>query len=203
MANFFTGSRGKMKKAPTKTPQQLALFNQAAQQPITTDPNYQSGSSYLQRLLSNDPAMMEQFSAPYLRQFNEDITPGIAERFAGMGTGGSGLSSSGLNNALAQAAQRLQESLASMRSQQQLQGAQLALPYAQQPYNNLSDLYGQQLFTNYQQAPQQGFLQPLATAAGGALAGPLGAYAGSQLSNMLSGQGGGFGGGMRPGVSVG
>lgn len=69
------------------------------------------GTQYWQELLSGSPEAFERFEAPYRRQFNEQIVPGIAERFAGVG----GLSSSGFQQALGRASTDLSERLASLR----------------------------------------------------------------------------------------
>lgn len=68
----------------------------------------------------------ETFAAPYKRQFNEQIIPGISERFAGLG----GLSSSGFQQSLGQAGAGLSENLASMFEDKKMQKFQSLLPFA-------------------------------------------------------------------------
>lgn len=80
----------------------------------------------LQALLSGDPSASAAFEAPYLRQFREQIIPGISEQFAGMGSHGA-LSSSGFQQSLGSAAAGLSERLAAMR-EQLAQGAMQQLP---------------------------------------------------------------------------
>jgi hypothetical protein len=87
----------------------------------------QSGSNYLQGLLSQDPRMMQQFEAPYMRQFNEQIVPGLAERFTGKQSG------SAFQQALGSAGSGLMERLAALRGGLGMQAAQQALNYAQMP----------------------------------------------------------------------
>lgn len=67
--------------------------------------------TYLQQLLSGDPEATAAFEAPYMRQFNEQIVPGLANQFAGMGA----LSSSGFQQSLGQAGAGLSENLAALR----------------------------------------------------------------------------------------
>lgn len=54
------------------------------------------------------------YADPAIRSFNERIAPGIAERFSGVGA----QSSSGFQNALAQAGSQLSQSLGELRSRQ-------------------------------------------------------------------------------------
>lgn len=187
MANldWFTGSRGKNKRLSTKTDKQLGWLDQSATG-LQNNPLYQQGSNYLQQMLSNDPAAMAAFEAPYMRNFNEQIAPGLAERFAGMGTGGSGLSSSGLNNSLAQAAITLQERLAALRSGMQMNAAQQGLSYAQQPYSNMFNAANVNTFENQYVPGQEGMWKPIVTGAAGAAAGPLAAFGTQQLINQFS-----------------
>lgn len=140
MANIFQtifGSRDKLKKVPTMAPYQQRAFQSFFDNPIQQSPLYNAGSSYLQNILSGDPNAFAAFEAPYLQNFEQNIVPGIAERFAGMGTGAGALNSSGLNNSLAQAGRNLQTDLAGLRAGLQMQALPQALGYAQQPYSNI------------------------------------------------------------------
>lgn len=76
-------------------------------------PLFRKSTSYLDQLLSDSPQALEQFQRPYMRQYEQEIVPQIAERFAGIG----GMSSSGFNQAMAQSGRELAENLASMREQ--------------------------------------------------------------------------------------
>lgn len=77
---------------------------------------------YLQELLSGSPESSAAFKAPIKRQFNEEIVPGLAEQFAGMGAGAQ--SSSGFQQALGSAGAGLSEKLASLRGGLRMQGLQ-------------------------------------------------------------------------------
>lgn len=71
------------------------------------------------------PQTDERFSAPYLRQFQEQIVPQLAERFAGLGAGSQ--SSSAFQQALGSSGADLAERLASLNVGQQLQREQMGL----------------------------------------------------------------------------
>lgn len=181
---FLFGNKDKMKKQSLFTPQQSQALEQFYQNPIEQSPLYGQGSDFLRRLLSSDPELMKQFEQPYLNNFNEVIVPGIAERFAGMGTGGGASSSSGLQNSLAQAGRGLQSDLAAMRGQMQLQGVNQGLQYAQQPYSNILASLQQRAFENTYQPGNQGLL-------GGALQGLAGGFSqgfGNQMGQKYFGQ---------------
>jgi len=94
------------------------------------DPTYQAGNKYIQDILSQNPEMMQQFEAPYMRQFREQIVPDLAQRFA---SGGS-LSSSAFNQSMGQAASSLSERLAAMRANLGMTAANQALAYSQVPF---------------------------------------------------------------------
>ncbi len=112
---------------------------------ITQNQNYGQGQEWLQNLFS-DPNFFKSFEAPLMRQFEEETIPGVANRFAGMGSGGS-LGSTAFRNQLGRESSTLHEKLASLRGGLQQQGVNQSLQYAQQPTSN----YMQQL---------QQFLQP-------------------------------------------
>ncbi len=131
---FFFGSDSRM---DPYNKQSLNFLQQLMQNGGLEDNSlYQSGQSYLQKLLSGDPSAFAEFEAPYKQQFEQETIPGIAERFAGMGTGSGASSSSGLYNSLARASKEFSTNLAGMRSGMQMQAAQQGLQYAQQPINN-------------------------------------------------------------------
>lgn len=85
------------------------------------DGAFGQSADYYRNLLSNSPQDMQQFEAPEMRRFNEDIIPGLSEQFAGMGSGG--LSSSGFRNAAVNAGTDLSERLGAMRANLRQSGA--------------------------------------------------------------------------------
>lgn len=106
---------------------------------ITQNANFQGGSNWLQSLFS-DPEFFKNFEAPLQRQFQEDILPGVAARFSGMGSHGS-TQSTAFRNQIGRESSKLHEMIASLRSGLQSQGVNQSLQYGQAPVNN----YMQQL----------------------------------------------------------
>ena len=130
------GKGDRSKRRTLHTPEQQQHLKNYLSKGIETSPLYGSGSDFLSSLLSNEPGAFEAFEAPYKTQFQQEIAPGIAERFTGMGTGAGAQSSSALNNSLSAAGRQLTENLAYLRGGLQMQALPQALNYAQQPYSN-------------------------------------------------------------------
>jgi hypothetical protein len=131
--------------------QQLIGSLQGQSSNIQQSPLFQQGSSFIQNLLSGSPEATAAFEAPYMRQFNEQIVPGLAERFSGgFGVPGaaSAQSSSAFSQALGSAGAGLSENLASLRGQLQMGALPQALGYAQQPISNLQGFSQLGLGTN-------------------------------------------------------
>jgi hypothetical protein len=78
----------------------------------TLSPEQQAFQNKILQMLGGQAEVpdFESFAAPYKRDFQENIVPGIAERFGGAGA----LSSSGFNQTLGQAGAGLEEKLASL-----------------------------------------------------------------------------------------
>jgi hypothetical protein len=135
-SSTWSGQKEKIEKLSTLLPQQKHMLEKLLKHPerqysdVTQNPNYQSGSNYINQILSQNPEMMKQFEAPYMRQFNEQIVPGISERFSDLGA----QKSSGFNQAMAQAGSGLSEQLAAMRASLGMQALAPALSYAQMPF---------------------------------------------------------------------
>ena len=104
--------QGKFQQVPTFTGGQQELQNQILQQLLQANPQI---FQYLTSLLSGSPESTAAFEEPYLRQFQQQIVPGIAERFGGAAGSHGSLSSSGLNQSLAAAGTDLQSNLAALR----------------------------------------------------------------------------------------
>lgn len=139
----------------------------------------QSGMDWISDILGGSPEAFAKYERPYMRQFEQEIVPGIAERFAGLGSHGA-QSSSGQQLAMAQAGRELSENLASMRGKLQsealgrLQGMlQLGMAPTQESV--------------YQQ-PQAGFLGGLAGGSGQGI-GMLGGLTALQRLGILGNQG--------------
>lgn len=153
--DFFAGSKQKMKPFNKESLDALMQFIQGGG--MSQGPLYGAGSDFLQSLLSNEPGAFDKFEAPFKEQFEQETVPMLAERFAGAGTGGGALSSSGLNQALAQAGKSLSTNLAGLRGGLQMQAAGQGLQYSQAPIQNLLMALG--LIPNqYYEIPGQGGL---------------------------------------------
>lgn len=200
---FLFGSKDKKMSLLPKN-LQMAL-EQFLNQGIEGNPLYGAGQSYLQNILGGSPEAFQNFERPYMENFEQNIAPSIAERFAGAGTGAGALGSSGLQNSLAQAGRGLQTDLAHLRSGLQQQALPQALGYAQQPYSN--KLGGLQVG-----AASSGY-RPGSSGLFGGLAGGVGqglgigaglsGFGGGGLPSWLSGLFGGGQGGIGPGSGAG
>jgi hypothetical protein len=166
----------------TLDPNQQGLYNQYAGSFSGITPQI---AEYLQQLLSGSPEATKAFSDPYMRQFNEEIVPGIAERFAGSGA----LSSSGFQNSLGQAGAGLAERLASLRENLRMGAANTGLGGVQ----NLLGMNTQALVPK-QQSGWQSFLGGLAPGLGSALGAGIGGLATGGIGPLMSLLGGLFGG---------
>ncbi len=183
-SNFFTGTPAKRENVSTLRPEQEDLFTQLQQaaQGQGAGGAFGDSADYYRGLLGNDSADFNAFAAPQMRQFNEETIPGLAEQFAGMGSGG--LSSSGFRNAAVNAGSDLSERLGAIRAGLRQQGAQGLQGIGQQGLGNFSQ--------NMETRPgSSGFLSNIAPAVGaglGALAGPAAGAFGSSLFNSFGGQ---------------
>jgi len=181
---------------------------------ITRSPQYQQAlaqldqlGSYYGDLMNPEGQSYQNYAAPEMRNFQQEIMPDIAEQFAGVG----GLSSSGFQNAAAGAGASLQEKLAALRSGLQMQGAQgmanlsqQTMNYGMMPYEMKMKLLGinQERMNNYISTPQfqlmkkgqkatpmwQNLLQSGLTAAATAYGEPIGGAAANWTMNKLSPQ---------------
>lgn len=187
---FLFGSPDKMKKIATGTKEQEALHNNILAQAMGLSGQgggYNQAQQYYNSLLQPGNEAFENFSAPFMNQFQEQILPQIAERFAGAGA----LSSSGFGQALGGAGAGLQSQLAQLFAQLQNQAAGVQT----QQYNQLAQTgLNYQPFAYQQQQGSGGFLGPLATGIGTAIGGPLGGALGAGISSLFKPSGGGGGG---------
>jgi len=167
MADWM-GTQGEYKQLGTQSGQQQDLF---AQLLSGLGGAQGSGLEWLQKMLSGEEGAFEDYEAPYQRQFEQETMPGIAERFAGMGTGGS-QSSSAFNNSMAQAGGELSQNLAALRGGLQQNAMSLLqgmISQAQQP-----------TFENVYQQPTTGIIPGMIQGAGQGIGKGSGMYAGMQ-----------------------
>ncbi len=121
---FGGGSKEKHKRVSTLLPEQQRLYNQL-QEALSREGAggaYGEAADYYRDLLKPDSQTAQAMFAPENRKFNEEIIPGLAEQFAGMGAGN--LTSSGFRNESINAGTDLAERLGSIRAQLRAQGAQ-------------------------------------------------------------------------------
>jgi len=136
-------------------------------------------ADYYRDLMSNDNADINAFNAPALRQYNEEIVPGLSEQFAGMGAGG--LSSSGFRNAQIQGATDLSERLGAMRANLRQRGAEGLQNIGQQSLGN----YSQNMVTKQGSQGLIGSVGPALVSAGAAaLGGPAAGAAAYPMANQ-------------------
>ena len=176
----FLGRPAAIEQISTLSPSQMGLQNQLMGAGLGAGAGgaFGQAADYYRSLLDDTSPTLTAMQAPEMRQFREQIIPGLAEQFAGMGasgTGGGGFSVGG-----AQAAQGLSERLAAMRAGLRQQGAQGLMGIGQmglQPY-----------MQNIQRPHQPGLLQQAVGLLGsglGAIGGPFGLGLGSQLGSSI------------------
>lgn len=159
IGNFFTGTPEKRENVSSLRPEQEGLYNNLirAGQQQGAGGAFGDAADYYRNNLSDNPADFNAFAAPQMRQYNEDIVPGLSEQFAGMGAGG--LSSSGFRNAQVQGATDLSERLGAIRAGLRKSAAQGLQGIGNSGLGNFS----QNMVT---QQGTQGFLPWAANAAG-------------------------------------
>ena len=163
---FSSKPKDKTRQFPTLNPQQQeALSGILGQlgQGGTAGQNYGLAQQYQNQMLQGGPEAYKQWAAPYQTQFQEQVLPGIAERYSGLGggLGGGAQSSSGFGQALGGAASQFQSNLAGLYAQLQQHAAQQAFGQ----HNTLAGLgIGTQAFQN---AYQPGNLGLFGNIAGG------------------------------------
>lgn len=168
--SWLWGSDNEIQKKATGTKQQMKFGGKdligLLQQMMSQGGGFNASNQYDQNILGQGPEAFNNFSAPYLQQFQEQMLPQIAERFAG----GGALSSSGFGQALGGAAAGLQSQLAQLFSQLQGQAA----GRQQNQFQNLSQVgLGYSPFAYHEKQGSQGLVAPLATGVASAYAGSL------------------------------
>jgi hypothetical protein len=160
--DYLFGTPNELEKLPTGTKQQqqfggndLISFLQQMLQP---DGGLQQANQYDLSLLQGGQQGFNQFAQPYNQQFEQQILPQIAERFAGVGA----LSSSGFGQAVGGAASDFQSKLAQLFTQLQGQAAQRQ----QSLFGNTSNTaLGYEPFAYHEKQGQVGLLPQFGTAA--------------------------------------
>ena len=185
--SFFTGTpeRWEQKSILGKEQQPLYSQLQAANMGKGAGGSFGTAGDYYRSLLEDDNSTYNAMAAPEMRQFREQIIPGLSEQFAGMGFGGSGLNSSGFRNASVNAGTDLSERLGAIRAQLRQQGAQGLMVLGQQglgQYNENIHRPGTEGFLSSALGPALG---AIGTAVGGPALGALGTAGGNWLKNKF------------------
>lgn len=137
-SRFFLGSPDRAVQLPTTTDPQQQLLSRllgGLGQPLG------SGLQNLQNILGGNQEAFDAFQKPTMRQFNEQVLPSIAQQFGASGAG----SSSGFNQSLARAGERLSETLGAQRANLQ-----------QNALSQLMGLLGQSQEPQFQYGTQKG-----------------------------------------------
>ena len=177
--SFFAGNPAEYEQVSNLTGSQMRGQRQleGAAQGGGRGGAFGQAGDYYRSILNNDPQSINQLFAPEMRQFRENVIPGLAEQFAGMGAGG--LSSSGFRNAAQYAGTDLAERLAYLRSQLRQNAAQGLMGLGQQSLTPHSQ------WMQTQQA-QPGLLQTALPAIAGGIGLGFGAPFGGALSSLAS-----------------
>lgn len=180
--SLFKGTPGRFEQQSMLGPEQQNLYQQmlAALSGQGAGGAFGQAADYYRDLMSDDSKTFQSFAAPEQRRFNEDIIPGLAEQFAGMGSGG--LSSSGFRNAGVQAGTDLSERLGAIRAQLRQQGAAGLAGMGQFGLGQFNE--------NIYRKGQPGLIDSLAPVAGQVagmyLGGPAGAAVGGTLGSNFA-----------------
>jgi len=151
VGNFLFGSKNKIKNKSSFDPYQQAI-NQQQGTALQGGGGYGNLIEQLQSMLNPESDYYKDSENAQMRQFNEEVIPGIAERFAGAGANSGALSSSGFGQALGGAGAQLQSNQGLMKQQ----GVQSALQNLLRQYEGFQ---GQTTFDRYEKPGQQGVFQ--------------------------------------------
>jgi hypothetical protein len=147
---LFGGDEGIM-QTPNYSPGQMQLLEQLIGQ---AQKGAGTSFDFLSKLLAGDEDIFKSLEAPAIRGFEEQIAPGIAERFTSMGAGARG--SSGFQQQIASAGSRLAQQLGEQRTGIRMSALDRMLQQVQAPlgYKPYSQTYMQR---------QPGFLESFLT----------------------------------------
>jgi hypothetical protein len=176
LASQSGGKEGEYNKLETMTPEQRNMLNSLMKQLGSSGQigqGGQQGTGYMQQMLDPSSEAYKKFEQPYMNQFNQETVPGLAERFAGMGGGmGGGTSSSGFGQALSSAGSNLQSQLAALKTGMQGQAANSLM---QQFQNMMGQGLGAQAYGYSHQPASPGMFANMA--------GPMAKFAGNWANN--------------------
>lgn len=128
--NWFTGQSGGFQQVPNMTPGQMGLQQQM-------QGGVGQGMDFWKGILGGDQRTLNLLTGPMMRQFNREVVPGIAGRFAG----GHGMRGSAFQNSLARAGTDLQTNIGQIHGNLMQSAAQgltgMAGQAMQSPFQNV------------------------------------------------------------------
>jgi hypothetical protein len=135
LSEILFGQKSSIQQQSTQNPQQQAMQSQLMQ---LLAPLLGQGGDYLSGLFDMSSEGQDAFAAPFMRQFEEQTIPGIAERFTAM----DGQRSGAFGQQLGQAGAGLQENLASLQGQLSQSGLNSLMQLLQQSMSpSLENIY--------------------------------------------------------------
>ncbi len=179
----------KIRQISMLSPEQQQLFTQFLSQ---LGGPMQQGIGNLSQILSGSPEAFQAFQAPAMRQFQQEIIPGLAERFSSLGSGAQG--SSAFGQQLGQAGAGLSQNLAAMKANLQ-SGAmdQLTRLFGMGQQPNMQTLYTpERQNQGFFGSALPGLASSFGTAFGGPIGGALGGMAGQGMNWLGKKMFGGF-----------
>jgi hypothetical protein len=111
---------------------------------------------YIRNLIDQNPEALQAFIEPYQREFSEEIVPGLAERFTGLGAGAQ--KSSAFAQALSSAGGKLQSDLANLKASLSMKGLDYLNQFGQTALNPRIQYERQGATPSPTMAGAQGFL---------------------------------------------
>ena len=170
LGKLLGGRSAKTEQLPALTPEQQNILNQilgmldVEGMDIGNSELFGAGQDQLLKMLEGDTSLIE---APLMQQFEQEIMPGIAQRFGGLGA----KSSSGYQQAMANAGGNLAAQLGQLRYGAKESALDRALAYSSQRAQGLQSLANLGLGTKsfgYQTTPgSPGLLEGMLSGAAG------------------------------------
>lgn len=153
-AGLFSGNPDAEKKFQNLTPEQQQFLSTFIGDLQQSRGGYNKALNQTEQFLDPNSQAYRDFEDPYIREFEQQTVPGLAEKFAGYGAESGALSSSGFGQALGSAGANLKSTLANLKAQMMRTAAQdLFGQYNQQSATAL----GTNSFTNAYQPGTKGF----------------------------------------------
>lgn len=183
----FFSEEPSIEQVPLLSPQQQRLQNANIKEANRLrQGGYQKATSLLEQYLDPNSEIYRNFETPYIREFEDQIIPQLAERFAGGNAMGGGLMTSGFGQSLSAAGANLQAQLAQMKDQFRHQSISDLI----NQYNNLSNRsLNTREFENQYNPGSEGWGVPLlkagAIAAGTVAGGPIGGAIAGGLTSLF------------------